>query len=1150
MRNYLIKKIENYDAGKMTNAQLGDDWRIIVMFFSSMKKGKKFQFTEKQLLETARRIKKEIDRRVESGKMNFTFKADTQIEKELMKHLEYMPIFHGTSSRRSSEISLDDILSRLRNFKVRTPLAWIVGSLANWERTDGDVDVLINASYSDPLFRVVQFRIMRAFPVSMRDRIHCLPNDERMGPFTSAIPIYDLVADAGERKRIEMSDSFDRDAEASRRENKIELMRSFYMQKPTHGREVDEIYSIGSVLRTIETLKWSGHLAVEIKRDGVTAQAHKKGKEVKVWTEQGTLLNLPEIEKELSERNDDFIVIGELELFIEGKHQPRAAAAGILNSGADKGNIRFTLYDKLYMNGDIHNAPYAERRKALETLTESEHVKINQKIVVGIDDNAIKNAIDQVSNIPGSEGAMLKLLSGKYELDKKTSNQIKFKKERVLIGKVVEAHKVAEAAAWNYDMAVDGSPYVGKTYNTSLKAEKGDKLKIVFVDISEYHDGKTVWFNYWAPRVVQLMPRSAETTPISELHKMVEETTGRIQDKRVPSRFSAPLPEGVKTLSRSEGLYLVAPHAEWIFEGKKKLIVKSREFDVIGKKMILIDNDYAYGKIEIKNIEKMSLKEFEARKTEHLISDEVRKKWWDDSELFAYSFVFSPFDNPVKVEIPRGVQTFVKDVKFLGDVHIAVDPAGFVEADAYVLTKPSDALKKGTAKPVFAPAEVFEKMAETPFEDINVISEGERFEVKGVQFVFREGKIKALTELANRYRYVAQLHFRGRSSHLDFRFEKDDHLEGFTLAVQATEEIKKPVLTMGDAIAELRDASNWKMDFASLEVKERDGKKKISCLPKARQPKVWLDTEGVTEEQEPGEPIPVGATKRFPGVFLIVDKGLFEQGADKPDFKEFFTQKGRIVFRFIPGLKGMKWEYWKPDDQTPYVLSDGAVKQGWMPPTGKSALPSSWEKKVPATLRFWEHGSKAGVTRDGLVAFLKEKKELSQDKFVLSRRSYKGQKVIRDMPVLNYYLKFGSHRFDLDRGNPLFDSALNANETSEEKFFIPGIYAPSSPINPNKKIPAEVSIVDSGDVTVIEDSELFINVDFSGKLLKGKWVFKRKSPSEKLWEMNKSRSPKTMSLANLEFLRKNSNKMSRKELAAAIGFAPFNVWRAQKKLGI
>lgn len=211
-RNYLIKKIEGYDAGKMSNQQLADDWRYAVMFYAAIKAGGKFKYTKEQVVDVAKKIKHEIDRRVADGKMSHEFNPPSAAGKELLKLLAYTPIFHGTVSRRSSEITLEEVMARLNDFKVRSPLAWIVGSLANWERTDGDVDILINASSDEPLFKVMNFRILRAFPQSMRDRIHCLPNDDRMGPFTSCVPIYELCAVAGKRERFEMKNNFSVDS--------------------------------------------------------------------------------------------------------------------------------------------------------------------------------------------------------------------------------------------------------------------------------------------------------------------------------------------------------------------------------------------------------------------------------------------------------------------------------------------------------------------------------------------------------------------------------------------------------------------------------------------------------------------------------------------------------------------------------------------------------------------------------------------------------------------------------------------------------------------------------------------------------------------------------------------------------------------------
>ena len=117
-----------------------------------------------------------------------------------------------------------------------------------------------------------------------------------------------------------------------------------------------------------------------------------------------------------------------------------------------------------------------------------------------------------------------------------------------------------------------------------------------------------------------------------------------------------------------EGAYLVSPHAKLIWEGKKNLIVKSRLFrSEINKLLYLLEDNLCYGIIKLKYPDKIDLKKFKELEKVHLISEEERKKWWPNKEiLFAYKFdKVTMFENPKKVEIPRGVQTFVKDFEFL-----------------------------------------------------------------------------------------------------------------------------------------------------------------------------------------------------------------------------------------------------------------------------------------------------------------------------------------------------------------------------------------------------------------------------------------------------------------------------------------------------
>jgi len=256
------------------------------------------------------------------------------------------------------------------------------------------------------------------------------------------------------------------------------------------------------------------------------------------------------------------------------------------------------------------------------------------------------------------------------------------------------------------------------------------------------------------------------------------------------------------------------------------------------------------------------------------------------------------------------------------------------------------------------------------------------------------------------HKFVVQAHWRGRSVHLDVRLQLNHILEGWTVAVQ-TKNVKEPVLTLEQAKQAFKDPDNWKFDWEKNEIPPRRVRTTIKGKPrevirpgnlrafpkKAEIPEQWLNIEGATRKPDPGEAPPVGGTKNYPGVFHIVDKGAVEFGARKPWFFEYFFHgkrlRGRWVFRAVPRRvekiilpPGVKEEearspfYWvmmKPIDQTPYVLSDDAIKKGWLPPKGVSALPKAIRDKVPKDLRYWEvSGKEALQRREALVKKLRE----------------------------------------------------------------------------------------------------------------------------------------------------------------------------------
>jgi len=407
-------------------------------------------------------------------------------------------------------------------------------------------------------------------------------------------------------------------------------------------------------------------------------------------------------------------------------------------------------------------------------------------------------------------------------------------------------------------------------------------------------------------------------------------------------------------------------------------------------------------------------------------------------------------------------------------------------------------------------------------------------------------------------RYVAQLHFRGRSVHLDFRAEfkrgAEHYLRGWTIAVQKPDAIREPVTTLEEAKEIARDSDVWKLDLRTGVAKPRQirggviRRGDLRAFEKAAEiPSDWLEVEGVTEQPDPGEPVPVGATRQYPGVFLIVARGEVAWGAQKPWFSEFFLDgdwKGRWTFRLIqrkgqevlpPGVEeedertGAYWVLLQPEDQTPYVLSKEAMEADWLPPKGVSALPPAIRKSVPEHLRYWEQeGERALASRRELATKYEELggPELKARilPFTLVRRDWKGQVVIRFGPSTTVYdLWIGDWRVSL-AGNPLEDddiAALPASRGSKVKTPEGEVdllsmergqvveVVPGTKFNPTKATPCRLEVIDRGEAQELIAGETHRKVELRGEKLKGVWFFGAEDEREPkgFWLMSRSSGP-------------------------------------------
>lgn len=152
------------------------------------------------------------------------------------------------------------------------------------------------------------------------------------------------------------------------------------------------------------------------------------------------------------------------------------------------------------------------------------------------------------------------------------------------------------------------------------------------------------------------------------------------------------------------------------------------------------------------------------------------------------------------------------------------------------------------------------------------------------------------------YKYVMQHHWRGKSCHIDFRCEVNDYLIGWTLMDLIAGKVKEPVHTLTEA-REQEKKKPFKIDFTTGKFLQREIKggivrpANIRSSQKAKEPKSWLDVQGIAAIGTPG------STASHPGVFLIIDKGKIEFGAQKPYSHEYFLSegkiKGKLLFRML-----------------------------------------------------------------------------------------------------------------------------------------------------------------------------------------------------------------------------------------------------------
>jgi len=259
--------------------------------------------------------------------------------------------------------------------------------------------------------------------------------------------------------------------------------------------------------------------SVERKMNGFHATAHKKGDEVKIFSEQRKDLTsaFPTLTEEIKKlSSSDFIIDGELVPYENDKALGRNALmkyVGAVKSGKspDDKNIKFHVWDITYLNKPLDDLPLTKRIEQLKKLNFTKRVpEIERRIVRSKDQ--LEKAIKWASTLPNSEGAVAKDLNATYSFGEHKS----WKKYRKLTPLIVSVLKrvAKKRNLYNYLVGVpankkfldkryiqDGKLVLGHTFNTDKIFEVGDKIKILIEEVWRHETNKGIHYSIHKPRV-------------------------------------------------------------------------------------------------------------------------------------------------------------------------------------------------------------------------------------------------------------------------------------------------------------------------------------------------------------------------------------------------------------------------------------------------------------------------------------------------------------------------------------------------------------------------------------------------------------------------------------------------------------------------
>jgi hypothetical protein len=240
--------------------------------------------------------------------------------------------------------------------------------------------------------------------------------------------------------------------------------------------------------------------------------------------------------------------------------RPRLPLADVIfGSAPDDVNYIYHVFDCLYADGQpLDEEPWSQRQKVMRSFVKDlDHVDIVQPHIVRSRED-LKRLCRQAADVRGSEGAMLKLVSGQYDLKGRSAAWAKYKIVHELRVKISgrqrtdgqylyrcsfrdakgrlqpfeTQQKGRDDKGWEMAGSNIGSEYqLGSTYVSKIRAPIGAILLVAPTYITRWEDGKGAHYSWMNPRVREWDRLAKQPDTVQDVDRIADATESLWQHK-------------------------------------------------------------------------------------------------------------------------------------------------------------------------------------------------------------------------------------------------------------------------------------------------------------------------------------------------------------------------------------------------------------------------------------------------------------------------------------------------------------------------------------------------------------------------------------------------------------------------------------------